>query len=141
MPPRRVVRAPKVDTAKLIVEFLMADATAKQQAARAAQLKDMLRKVVEENGTPDEKGSLWMDVDAVPGVKAIKHERRSSTFLDAAAAEEWCEEHDLDCTETVVRFSEDAFYKLVFDKKIPPKVARSFERENVTWALKVERAK
>lgn len=137
MAARRVVRsAPKVDPVRLLEEYLKADELAKVASKRAVEYKEQLRALVVEKGEPDDKGSLWLEL----GDRSIKNERRVSATFDRDAAEEWCADQGLshEVTETIVQFSEDLFWKLVWERRIPKKVADRFVGENVTWAFKVQ---
>jgi hypothetical protein len=139
MAARKVVRqSQNVPLQKLVTEYRNAKEFAAQAAARETQLKEMLRERVVAEGTPDDNGSLWLDVEGVDGLSAVKNERRVSALFDAEAAQEWCEEHDIDCTETVVQWSQDKFWALVFEKKIPKKTANGFKKEKESWALKLQ---
>lgn len=135
MPPRRVVRAPKVDPLRLVEEFKAADALAKNASARAASLKEQLRAMVVEQGAEDDKGHVWLEI----GDYQLKNEKRISNGFNNEAALEWCEEHGLreEVIEVVEQFDQDAFFKLVWEKKIPRKVADSFATESINWAFKV----
>ena len=137
--PRVIKRAPQVDPLKLIEEYRKQDELAKAAAANANKLKEMLRSILVEQGASDDVGHLWLEV----GDFKLKHEKRVQTGLDRAAALEWCDEHGLrdEVIETVEQFSEDDFHRLVWEKKIPRKVANSFATENVTWAFKLSGGK
>lgn len=139
MAARKVVRQSQtVPIEKLVEEYRNAKEFAKQAGERERTLKEMLRERVETEGTPDDKGSLWLEIEGVDGVSAVKNERRVSNLFDQDAAREWCEDHDIDCTETVTVWSQDKFWALVFSKKIPKAVANRFKKESESWALKLQ---
>lgn len=62
---------------------------------RVASVKAALMAVLEREGTPDERGSLWIEFEhPTAGYKAIKRERRTKLLLDEAKAERILRDRD-----------------------------------------------
>ena len=102
--------------------------------ARVEKMKKELSGYVEEFGTPDDSGHLWLTVAGVE----LKRERRVSKSFDTNSAENWAKENDLwdEVKEVVERLSEDKLVALAWkNKEIAPTV-QSFYVEKETWAFK-----
>lgn len=97
---------------------------------RVGSMKATMMAYLEEHGVENEKGHRSIVVD---GVATITRQRSVSTDLDEDAAEEWLTEHDLRDEVihevTIEEFSEDDFFKVLFERKVPQDVVDGF---NVT---------
>jgi hypothetical protein len=97
---------------------------------RVAGMKATMMAYLEEHGIENEKGHRSIVVD---GVATITRQRSVSTDLDEDAAEEWLVEHELRDQVihevTIEEFSEDDFFRVLFERKVPQDVVDGF---NVT---------
>lgn len=130
----RVTKKPtlEVDPDTLLREFRKAQAMVRQATKRQNDIKDALVEVVKERGEPDEKGSLWVEL---PSGAALKWEKRVTTLFDRDQAEQVAAEHAVDCTETIVVFSEDKFLAAGYEKKIPDAAVSACYIEKENWAF------
>lgn len=122
---------------RLLTEYLDTKSLSDKIAKRLDEVKTALVEYLKEEGQPDEKGNLWIPV----GDKQLKHERRSSIFLDQSAAEDWCREQGIfdDLKQVVVTetVDEDKLLAYAWEHREVSKVIESFNKEKVTWAFKV----
>ena len=119
---------------KMVEEFVSQKKLLSQLEARVDKLKKELSTVVEQHGTPDDSGHIWLNV----GGHELKRERRVSKTFNAGTAEEWAKENGLwdDVKEVVERLSEDKLLAVAWnDKSLLPTV-QSFYVEKETWAFK-----
>ena len=97
---------------------------------RVAAMKASMMAYLEDHGAETEKGHRVIVVD---GVGTITRQRSVSTDLDEDAAEEWLVKHDLRDEVihevTIEEFSEDDFFKVLYEQKVPQSVVDEF---NVT---------
>lgn len=126
-----------MDIPRLTKEYVEAKRFAESATKRADELKKVLRQVVVDNGTPDDRGNLWCPA----GDFQLKHERRASQTFDSAAAEAWAKEngHWEAVKETVVieRLNQDALIALGWGNSELYEAIASFYKESTTWAFKV----
>jgi len=119
---------------KMVEEFVSQKKLLSQLEARVDKLKKELSTVVEQHGTPDDSGHIWLNV----GGHELKRERRVSKTFNVGTAEEWAKENGLwdDVKEVVERLSEDKLLAVAWnDKSLLPTV-QSFYVEKETWAFK-----
>jgi len=119
---------------KMVEEFVSQKKLLSQLEARVDKLKKELSTVVEQHGTPDDSGHIWLNV----GGHELKRERRVSKTFNVGIAEEWAKENGLwdDVKEVVERLSEDKLLAVAWnDKSLLPTV-QSFYVEKETWAFK-----
>lgn len=79
-------------------------------------IKDLLVKAVDENGTPDEKGHIWLSA----GKYTLQRQKRQGKkFLDRDAAEQWAKKEGFWDTVKVVReeLDEDALLGYVYVRR------------------------
>lgn len=126
-----------VDLARLAQEYKDAKVFAEKAQERADALKKMLSEAVEAQGSPDEKGSLWLDA----GSYELKRERRVSKNLDAAAALEWAQTKPLPVWESVVEnvptVNEDRLLALAWERPDMADAIGDLYKERVTWAFRL----
>ncbi len=66
-----------------LTEFLGIGSQIKTLNERKEEIKKRLSGLVEEQGTEDDKGHVWLELDApVEGVSALKRERRGGQEAD-----------------------------------------------------------
>jgi hypothetical protein len=127
------------DAPRLVNEYVGAKALAEQAAARAAGFNAELKKLLDSYGEPDENGHLWIEIEGVEGVRAIRHTKRTTEAIDGERLEEYLRKHDLwdQCIKTIEVVDEDKLYELVYRKKIPRKDIQRLTNVNTSWALNV----
>jgi len=119
---------------KMVEEFVSQKKLLSQLEARVDKIKKELSTVVEQHGTPDDSGHIWLNV----GGHELKRERRVSKTFNAANAEQWAKENGLwdDVKEIVERLSEDKLLAVAWnDKSLLPTI-QGFYVEKETWAFK-----
>lgn len=119
---------------KMVEEFVSQKKLLAQLEARVDKIKKELSTVVEQHGTPDDSGHIWLNV----GGHELKRERRVSKTFNATSAEQWAKENGLwdDVKEVVERLSEDKLLAVAWnDKSLLPTV-QGFYVEKETWAFK-----
>lgn len=119
---------------KMVEEFVSQKKLLSQLEARVDKIKKELSTVVEQHGTPDDSGHIWLNV----GGHELKRERRVSKTFNATTAEQWAKENGLwdDVKEVVERLSEDKLLAVAWnDKSLLPTI-QGFYVEKETWAFK-----
>lgn len=125
-----------VDLARLAQEYKDAKAFAEKAQERADALKKMLSEAVEAQGSPDEKGSLWLDA----GSYELKRERRVSKNLDQKSALDWLEglpSLNESCVEYVPQVNEDRLLAVAWEMPDLADIIGGFYKEKVTWAFRL----
>lgn len=124
---------------RLADEYAKAKAFAESAQERADSLKRSLAEEVQQNGTADEKGSLWLTA----GKYELKRERRLSTVLDQKRAEEWAKENGFweSISETIEVVSEDKITTLLWERKDLSDQIRDLYTEKEIWAFKLSEKK
>lgn len=119
---------------KLVEDFVSQKKLLSQLEARVDKLKKELSTVVEEFGSKDDSGHIWLNI----GGHELKRERRVSKTFNATQAEEWARSQGLwdDVKEVIERISEDKLLGIAWnDKSLLPTV-QNFYTEKETWAFK-----
>lgn len=126
------------DLPRYLQEYLKEKDLVDELTGRVNAKKAVIKKFVEQSGYADEKGSLFVDVDGVPGVSAVKLERRVSTGLDRSKAEAWLKKQGLwEAYSEVQRvLDEDALYAAAYEGKIAKKTMDGFITESESFAFK-----
>ncbi|NDB56993.1 hypothetical protein EB001_00845 [bacterium] len=130
---KQYVNTPEYDEqylTKLVEDFVSQKKLLSQLETRVDKLKKELSTVVEQHGTPDDSGHIWLNV----GGHELKRERRVSKSFNSTQAEEWAREQGLwnDVKEVI----EDKLLELAWkDKALLPTV-QTFYVEKETWAFK-----
>ena len=117
--------------AKALPEYLSMYLTQKKLAddltTKLAAMKAAMMAYLEAHGTENINGHKVIVVD---GVGTITRQRSVSRALDEDAAEEWLTEHgkrdEVIHEVTIEEFSEDDFYRVLFEEKVPQEVADGF---------------
>ena len=119
---------------KMVEEFVSQKKLLSQLETRVDKLKKELSTVVEQHGTPDDNGHIWLNV----GGHELKRERRISKTFNVGTAEEWAKENGLwdDVKEVVERLSEDKLLAVAWNDKSLLPIVQSFYVEKETWAFK-----
>jgi hypothetical protein len=136
------------DLPRLIEEYRNSSGLASAATMEANKFKEIMRGIIVnadmEDGEAyeDEKGSRYIDVDGVEGVRGIKHERRVSEQIntDKLIADLRKRFPDIDESEyikTVPVFDEEGFMRLVWDKKVPASLLTKHTETKETFAFKV----
>lgn len=101
---------------------------------RTNDMKKELSVAVEQFGTPDDKGHLWLTV----GDLNLKREKRVSRSFDATAAENWAKEKGLwdDVKDVIEVMSEDKLLGLAWSDKSLEETIMTFYVEKESWAFK-----
>jgi hypothetical protein len=101
---------------------------------RTNDMKKELSVAVENFGTPDDKGHIWLTV----GDLNLKREKRVSRSFDTASAEQWARDNNLwdDVKEVIEVLSEDKILGLAWSDKSLEDIIMSFYTEKESWAFK-----
>lgn len=84
---RRKAKTPVEEAAELLAEYAPLVSQVNALKTPIERLKNRLTSLLLEGGTLDEKKSRWIELPApVEGIRAIKHERRVSKYIDEALA-------------------------------------------------------
>jgi hypothetical protein len=105
------------------------------------KIRDTLMQAIEENGEPDDQGSIWLTLkEDADGTLEIKRQRRVSRSLDEGQAASILKEHDLwdQCTKTVVVVDEDAVMQALFDDELSEDDVDAIYPSKISWALEVK---
>ena len=105
------------------------------------KIRDTLMQAIEENGEPDDQGSIWLTLkEDADGTLEIKRQRRVSRSLDEGLAGSILKEHDLwdQCTKTVVVVDEDAVMQALFDDELSEDDVDAIYPSKISWALEVK---
>lgn len=127
------------DIGRYLQEYLRAKAVVDTMMTDVNSRKATLMAYVAENGEPDEKGSLWVELPSpVDGVGSLKRERRESQFLNEEIAEQELRKLGLleECQQTVVVLDVDKIYGLGYEGKIPKNVMAKIIETRESWAFK-----
>ena len=133
----RVVRTQQPDEGfllRLAQEYENAKSFAESAQKRADELKAQLSATVDSQGTPDDKGNLWLNV----GRYALKRERRVSKSLNTGNVQTWAEQHG--CWEDVTRIErvvdEDKLLKMAWEiPDIADDIAALYTEKEI-WAFR-----
>lgn len=141
--PKRVMRTAKrelnaKDFPRYVEEYLREKEAMEAMQARVNEKKAAINKFVDDLGEADEKGSKWVHVEGIPGLSAVKRERRVSQSLDTDKAEAWLKKNGLweQYSEEIRVLDEDALYGAGYDGTIPRKVFDGFMVSSESFALK-----
>jgi hypothetical protein len=137
----------KVDlVVKKVQQFLSLKHEIAFLTGRQNALKDSLMKEVEENGEPDEKGSLFLTLHTPVTVEdqtfsVLKRERRVSQFFKADEATALLEAKGLLAEATTIPepepyLDQDKIYILLQEEKLTEAEVDSMFGESVSWAFK-----
>lgn len=119
---------------KLVEDFVSQKKLLSQLETRVDKIKKELSNVVEQHGTPDDSGHIWLNI----GGHELKRERRVSKSFNSTQAEEWAREQGLwdDVKEVIERLSEDKLLQLAWEDKALLTTVQTFYTEKETWAFK-----
>lgn len=119
---------------KMVEEYVSEKKLLSQLEARVDKKKKDLSAIVDQLGTADDSGHIWLNI----GGHELKRERRVSKSFDSAQAEEWAKEQGLwdDVKEVIERISEDKLLGLAWNDKSLLSVVQGFYTEKETWAFK-----
>lgn len=119
---------------KMVEEFVSDKKLLSQLETRVEKKKKELSAIVDQLGTPDDSGHIWLNI----GGHELKRERRVSKSFNTTQAEEWAREQGLwdDVKEVIERISEDKLLGLAWNDKSLLSVVQSFYTEKETWAFK-----
>lgn len=144
MATKRLLRKPKrelseEDIRRYAEEWLREKEAAEAMMARANEKKATLVEYVMQHGYEDDKGSRYIDIE-IPGLKAIKYEKRHSVNFDDDKAEAWLKKQPKlnydDFTETIVRVDRDKVLAAGYEGTISEKTIKSFYVTSETFAFK-----
>jgi hypothetical protein len=99
-----------------ITEFAAHKAMADQISKRMTALKDDMMAILESEGRPDEKGSMWIEFPTpVAGCEAIQRQRRVSTLFNEEVAERTIKSAGLwfDAVRTTLQLSPDVIEEVL----------------------------
>jgi hypothetical protein len=114
-----------------------------QLTDRRDVIKKRLLVHVEQNGEPNEKGSLVFEInDETSNTKSVIKQRRVSKVFNQAVAEEILKAkgvYDV-CTKTVVTLDEDAVMGAYYNGDLTDDDIDTMFPEKIIWALVLEKA-
>lgn len=130
--------SPEINTEyveRLVDEYKKSKQVLDDIEKRTNGLKKELNDIVLEQGVPDDKGHLWVQVGDIK----LKRERRVSRSFDTESARQWAEEngHWDEVKEVVEVLSEDKMLGLAWTNKDLAPTIQSFYIEKESWAFKV----
>jgi hypothetical protein len=133
----RVVKREQPDTAyleRLAEEYKKSKDTLALIEKRTNDMKKELSTAVEQFGTPDDKGHIWLSI----GELNLKREKRVSRSFDSASAEQWAKDNGYwdDVKEVVEILSEDKILGLAWSDKSLEETIMMFYVEKESWAFK-----
>lgn len=101
---------------------------------RTNDMKKELSTIVEQFGTADDKGHLWLQA----GDLNLKREKRVSRSFDNQSAEQWARDNGYwdEVKEVVEILSEDKILGLAWTNKELEETIMSFYVEKESWAFK-----
>lgn len=114
-----------------------------QLTDRRDVIKKRLMTHVEQNGDPNEKGSLVFEVnDEVTNTRSVVKQRRVSKVFNETAATEILTSRGLydKCTKTTVTLDEDAVMSAYYNNELSDDDIDTMFPEKVIWALVLEKA-
>lgn len=127
-----------MNTDSIAAEYAKLKELLKTTQTRVDRYKEMLMEKVEETGTPDEKGNIWLEGSEW----VLKREKRVKKTFDADAAMAWAEElEDGDgiivtiTPEPYDAVDEDALAAWAFLHKDRASEVKAFYGEDITWAF------
>ena len=128
-------RTQPLDLERLAEEYEKAKQFEDAARARSQELKNQLIAALKEQGAPDHRGSLWLNV----GKYDLKHERRISNILDADALKEWAIDNNIwnSVSETVEVVVEDKVLVLAYERPDLAPTINGFYTEKEVWAFKL----
>jgi hypothetical protein len=105
-------------------------------------IKKRLMAYVEETGSPNDKGSLVLEVnEETTGTRAVVKQRRVSKVFNESKAEEILKARGVyeKCTKTVVTLDEDAVMSAYYNNELNDDDIDTMFPEKVIWALVLEK--
>jgi len=119
---------------KLVEDFVSQKKLLSQLETRVEKMKKELSAVVDQHGTPDDSGHIWLNI----GGHELKRERRVSKSFDSVSAEKWAREQGLwaEVVEVIERVSEEKVAGLAWKNKSLLPIVQTFYTEKETWAFK-----
>jgi len=119
---------------KLVEDFVSQKKLLSQLETRVDKIKKELSSVVDQHGTSDDNGHIWLNI----GGHELKRERRVSKSFDTVSAEQWAREQGFwaDVVEVIERISEEKVAALAWNNKDLLPIVQTFYTEKETWAFK-----
>lgn len=119
---------------KLVEDFVSQKKLLSQLETRVDKMKKELSSVVDQHGTPDDNGHIWLNI----GGHELKRERRVSKSFDTVSAEQWAREQGFwaEVVEVIERISEEKVAALAWNNKDLLPIVQTFYTEKETWAFK-----
>lgn len=119
---------------KLVEDFVSQKKLLSQLETRVDKIKKELSSVVDQHGTPDDNGHIWLNI----GGHELKRERRVSKSFDTVSAEQWAREQGFwaEVVEVIERISEEKVAALAWNNKDLLPIVQTFYTEKETWAFK-----
>lgn len=138
-------RVPKstdsINVNHLANEFEETKSIEKRIKTRLTKMRDQLVDIVKSQGSPDDKGHLWVELseDTEQGSSSIKYERRASQVFDIDKAEEFLENKGLlgECQVTITVLDESKVLRLFQEDKLTEEEIDSLYKVSESWALKI----
>jgi chaperonin cofactor prefoldin len=124
-----------------VLEYQVIKGQVDELEKRKKALRDSLMEIVKVLGEPDDKGHLWMPLDAeVGGVCSVMAERRVSQSLNEERAQEILEERGLTerCTKMVRVVDHDEVMACLYDEELTEHDVDAMFDNNVTFALRLK---
>ena len=124
---------------KILEQYLEFKKLRDQLAKKMEDLREELFKIIEKNGSEDDKGSIIFELDNI----TAKKEKRESVKVDNSEENiEFLKKKGLkDCIEVIEQIREDLLESAVLEGKLSAKDLMKMIEKKITWALKVDYAK
>jgi hypothetical protein len=119
-------------------EYLMVKKSMEQLEARQKELREKLFAKIDNEGLPDDKGNIQLELDSeVEGVTRLEKQRRVTRKIDEEMAEQILTANEL--TETVYKtvrvVDEDALMAAFYEDKISEAELDAMFPPRTVWAL------
>lgn len=116
---------------KLVDEYVKHDRHRKALDKMTGDLKKIIKKKLQEAGTPDEKGHKWLQ--AGPWQLQLQ-KRQGDPFLDKDKVEEWAKEQGFwgEVSRTVETLDEDALMAYMYERRKDKELEAEFQQMYVT---------
>jgi hypothetical protein len=127
------------DLGAQVREYLMVKQSLDLMEKRSGELRQSLFEKIEADGEEDEKGNIFVELDAeIDGVVRLEKQRRVTRKLDELAAETIIEEKSLsdELYKTIRVVDEDAVMAAHYEGKLTEEEIETMFPAKVVWALR-----
>lgn len=119
------------DISKLVDEYVTHEHHRKVLEKMTGELKRLIKKQLEKDGVPDDKGHRWLHA----GKWQLQlQKRQGEPYLDRAAVEDWAKERGFwgSVSKTVEVLDEDALMAYMYERRADKELEAEFQEKYVT---------